>query len=108
MTTNNHDAFAHGGREDDPIPALVDEWFRAWDRAEEDGDFFDQAEAITDPIEAVLFDAVPTSLAGVLAQLRFLRRCIDDSGEELYTDNRVARLIDAIIAGVERIEGGAA
>jgi hypothetical protein len=100
------DIFALGGREDDPIPALVDTYFRAWDRVEQDPDFQDEAEAITDPIKAVLFDAVPTSLAGVSALLRLLRPFAIDG--TIYTENRVARLIDAMIAGVERMEGDAA
>ena len=98
------DAFALGGRQDDPIPAMVDAWFQAWDVCAWN-DEWDEAEAITGAIQAELFDAVPSSLAGISAQLRFLRRCIDDSGEELYTDNRVVRLIDAMIAGAERMTG---
>jgi hypothetical protein len=96
------DLFMLGGREDDPIPAMVDEWFRAWDLVESNDDF-DQAEAITDPIQAVLLDAVPTSLSGIAAQLRFLHHFAADAGD-LYTDGRLTRIIDAMTAGVERME----
>lgn len=99
------DIFALGGQEDDPIPALVDEWFRAWADVEKGGDC-DRAAAITGPINAALFDAVPSSLAGITAQLRFLRRFAIDG--TLYSDNRMNRLIDALIAGVERMTGGSA
>lgn len=94
---------------DDPLPALVDEYFRLIDVVnnglEAESDLaFDQEDALVQHI----VDTAATTSAGILAQLRVLRDIIETDGG-YWTDNRNFRLLDAMAAGVERLgRGGAA
>jgi hypothetical protein len=101
---NAPDIFALGGRQDnDPVSALVDEYFRlldAGDEAGEDDDaasaFFDQA----DVLQKRVVDMVPTTVSGVLALLRLLPWVIDFGA---WSDDRDGRLYETILAGASRL-----
>ena len=91
----------------DPIPAAVDEYFRLIDEVNRGGGdrVFDQEEAVGERI----YDAVAPTAAGILAQLRLLRECVE-IGSSGWTDNRDMRLFDSIAAGLRAlaVKGGAA
>jgi len=92
----------------DPVPGLVDEYFRLVaevnrSETEEHADrAFEDEEAITEHV----VDTVASSAAGILAQLRLLGDFIDIGTN--WNDGRDNRLLAAIAAGVERLSAGGA
>jgi hypothetical protein len=90
----------------DPVPGLVDEYFRLEaevnrSETEEDSDrAFELEEAITERV----VDMVASSAASILAQIRLLHNFIDTGTN--WNDDRDNRLLAAIGAGVERLSVG--
>ena len=87
----------------DPVPALVDEYFRlvAVVNAAESEALIGEAFAKGTAVVQRAVDAVPSTVAGILAQLRLLRE-VKDFGDE-WSDDRDVRLLNAIEAGVRRL-----
>jgi hypothetical protein len=99
----------------DPLPELVDQYFRIVDEVNRPGISQAHCDAVFEHGEAAVqrvVDMVPPTAAGILAQLRLLRHiaCAADCGDEnpIWRDNRDRRLIDSIAAGVERLAAGGA
>src|SRR4029077_13340618 len=99
----------------DPLPELVDQYFRIVDEVKRPGISQEHCDAVFEHGEAAvqrLVYTVPPTVAGILAQLRLLRHFVDyDSGGDEcpnWRDHRDGRLIDSIAAGVERLAAGGA
>jgi hypothetical protein len=106
---NAPDIFALGGPQvDDPIVALVDEYFRLLDEGDtvlsssDDDDaatsFFDQANIILKRV----VDMPATSPAGIYAQLRLLAEVVD-IGDGEWIDDRDGRLYRSLLSGAARL-----
>jgi hypothetical protein len=91
----------------DPLPAMVDEYFRLIDVVnnspdpEESDLAFEQEDALVQHV----VDTAATTAAGLLAQLRVLRDIVQTSGDD-WTDNQNTRLLDTMGAGIERLSAG--
>jgi hypothetical protein len=90
----------------DPVPELVDEYFRLIDVVNTaDQVTSDQAFEQEEAIALRLVDTVAPSTAGILAQMRLLRDIVDTGSS--WTDSRDVRLLDSIEAGITRLGGAA-
>jgi hypothetical protein len=91
----------------DPMPALVDQYFRLIDvvNTANDRDTADRAFEQEEAISQQVVDTVAPSAAGILAQIRMLRDIIDTSSG--WADDRDVRLLDSIEAGVSHLGGAA-
>lgn len=91
----------------DPLPALVHRRIEIVDWLNMNYAGYDDEPALYDElntIEARLFEAVPTTGDGAMAQLRFLRRFLDEGFD--FGDD-CGRLVDNVIAGLARMGGAA-
>jgi hypothetical protein len=92
----------------DPLPAMVDEYFRLNDAqnnapSQEAGDLaFGQQDALVQRI----VDTVAPTAAGILAQLRLLSEMAEIGTE--WIDDRDIRLIDSMAAGLRALSAGGA
>jgi len=113
MSASNHDLFALGGVQDDPIFPLIEEWrqnqpeksrlYAAWEAAGLDENHqthapyhaaWERFSELCEPFRATC----PTTIRGVSALLRFTRE-IDDDG---VREDCIERATDALHDLVER------
>lgn len=103
-TVTNLPAAVGSASQHDPVLPLVDEYFRLVDEVNQGGERSHQAFEEEEAIGERIYDAVATTAAGILAQLRLLRECAETGSG--WTDDRDMRLFDSITAGIERLVPG--